>query len=87
MPTKITVREPEGKQAVALSSLKAGAAFHFTEIPFETAVTEDALYRVIADTSVKDGRIAVLSLDCRSILHRDGDRLVCPHNIEIIVSP
>ena len=87
MSVKVTVRKPEDKQAVALSSLKPGDAYHFTEIPFETAITEDALYRVISDPSVKDGRVAMLSLDCKSILHRDGDRLVFPHNIEIIVSP
>lgn len=87
MPAKVTVREPEGKQPIALSSLKPGDAFHFAEISFESAVTEDALYRVISDPSVKDGRVAMLSLDCKSILHRDGDRLVFPHNIEIIVSP
>ena len=87
MATKLTVREPEGRKPVALSSLKPGDTFRFAEIPFETAISEEAIYRVTSDPSAKDGRVAVISLDCKSTLQRDGDRLIFPHDIEIIIAP
>ncbi len=88
MPQKVTVRNKKNKpQPVALSSLKAGdgKVFHFAETSFEEAVSGDALYQVMIDPSAKDGQIGIISLDRKSVLRRDGDRLVCAYDYEVVI--
>lgn len=87
MPQKVTVRNKELPPEVALSSLKPGdgQVFHFSEITFEEAAEQDAFYRVMTDPAVKDGQVGIISLDCRSVLRRDGDRLVCAYQSEVII--
>ncbi len=87
MPQKVTVRNKEYAPAVALNSLQAGdgQVFHFSEITFEEAAEQDAFYRVMTDPAAKDGQVGIISLDCKSVLRRDGDRLVCAYQSEIII--
>lgn len=87
MTTFIAASEPQGRKSVALSSLKPGDTFRFAEIPFEDAITEGAFYRVYADPTLKEGRVAALSLDCKNNRHLDGDRLVYSHDIGISINP
>jgi len=87
MASQIVIGEPTTRLPVALKSLTPGDTFRLSDIPFETAISEGALYRVLADPTVKEGRVSVNSLDCKNIRHLDGDRLVFAHDIKIVVSP
>ena len=69
-----------------LSETKSGDVVRFAEITFDEAMSEKAFYMRYANPGVKEGRIALISLDGSSCMERDGDRLVVIHQTTIAIS-
>jgi len=91
MSATITVKKTRKKPPIPLQSLDIGTAFRLGGFAgsknLPTALSEGTVFRVVHDTTPEKGKILVISLNCELILHMDGDCLVHPHDIEILVSP
>ncbi len=81
--------EGKAEKAVKLNSLQHGSVFRFPDVTFEEALAvEDAsFYMVINKPTASPDRIAVISLDGKTLLERDGDRQVFQHQATVSISP
>lgn len=73
-----------------LSELKHGEVFRFPNFSFEEAITgqnESTFYMVVNKQPAQSERVSIMSLDGKSIIERDADRLVIPHDAQVVVSP
>jgi hypothetical protein len=84
LPKVITAPIPK-----KLSTVHVGDVFRMAETSFSDAMGDgnQGFYMRIQTTTSKSDRVSLISLDGKTLMERDEDRLVYVHNAKVQINP